>query len=193
MECRLEWCENKAKTRGMCGMHYQRWQKGHDLTTPARSNARTPETCTVEGCENTYQAKGYCATHYSRYRTGLDIYAPVRLRGIHTGCTVPGCDSPHDSLGHCAIHAHYRRNYSLSNDQILQIPDKCEACGAAGPVVVDHDHDCCPGDRSCGKCVRGYICRKCNSGIGLLGDTAEGVEKALKYLQKALAKSLRLN
>lgn len=27
---------------------------------------------------------------------------------------------------------------------------------------VDHDHDCCPGTYSCGKCIRGLLCRSCN-------------------------------
>ena len=32
---------------------------------------------------------------------------------------------------------------------------------------------------------RGYICRQCNSAIGMLGDCEQGVERALKYLKKA--------
>lgn len=41
-------------------------------------------------------------------------------------------------------------------------------------LAVDHCHET-------GK-IRGLLCRKCNMGIGLLGDNADLVEKALCYL-----------
>ena len=32
--------------------------------------------------------------------------------------------------------------------------------------------------------VRGWLCKRCNTAIGLLGDNAGGVQRALDYLQR---------
>jgi Recombination endonuclease VII len=51
-------------------------------------------------------------------------------------------------------------------------------------LVVDHDHKCCPGKKSCGKCIRGLLCDKCNTGIGLLGDSILVLQEAIRYLER---------
>jgi hypothetical protein len=41
----------------------------------------------------------------------------------------------------------------------------CAGCHTPMPdekLEVDHDHACCPGKRSCGRCVRGLLCHPCN-------------------------------
>ena len=47
----------------------------------------------------------------------------------------------------------------------------------------DHDHACCPSKRSCGRCIRGLLCMRCNMALGLLGDDEAALEAALRYLR----------
>ncbi len=53
----------------------------------------------------------------------------------------------------------------------------CEkACVTNNTLSIDHDHNT--------KQVRGLLCRKCNSGIGMLDDSPELLQKAIKYLKR---------
>ena len=49
-------------------------------------------------------------------------------------------------------------------------------------LAVDHDHSCCPGVNTCGKCVRGLICQRCNMGMGAMDDNPEILLAAYRYL-----------
>ena len=49
---------------------------------------------------------------------------------------------------------------------------------------VDHDHSCCPGQKSCGKCIRGLLCKFCNGGIGFFKDKPAHLRRAATYLEK---------
>lgn len=55
-------------------------------------------------------------------------------------------------------------------------------------VHVDHDHSCCRGIRSCGRCVRGLACEACNRGIGAFGDDPERMMRVAGRLAAAIAK-----
>ena len=57
-------------------------------------------------------------------------------------------------------------------------PKVCDCCGEPSEksLVVDHDHATLK--------FRGWLCANCNLGIGHLGDTLEGVEKALAFLRR---------
>lgn len=65
----------------------------------------------------------------------------------------------------------------------------CAICGTDKPggvherFVIDHDHACCPGGKgSCGGCVRGLLCGRCNTAIGLLDDDPARLAAAINYL-----------
>lgn len=49
-------------------------------------------------------------------------------------------------------------------------------------MPLDHDRTCCPGDKSCGKCIRGVLCNGCNLALGFVGESAEALSGLLDYL-----------
>ena len=59
----------------------------------------------------------------------------------------------------------------------------CKAPGTWETLVIDHDHQCCPKQFSCGNCIRGALCKKCNTALGLLGDTIESLQAAADYVK----------
>jgi len=59
----------------------------------------------------------------------------------------------------------------------------CRICGSSDNPHVDHDHTCCPGDKTCGKCVRGILCAKHNVGLGAFNDSVAELKKAIAYLE----------
>ena|ERR1022692_284954 len=65
----------------------------------------------------------------------------------------------------------------------LLIP-KLNKSGQPG-FYIYHDHECCPGHYSCGKCVRGLLCHSCNTGIGFLKDSVQMLKSAISYLRRS--------
>ena len=57
----------------------------------------------------------------------------------------------------------------------------CTACNRVDKLFLDHDHAISHIDWR--KSFRGYICKNCNSSLGLGGDCEEGVLKLLAYLR----------
>jgi hypothetical protein len=87
-----------------------------------------------------------------------------------------------------------RNFYNLTEQDYLDLLASqggvCAICGGDDPGTkkggwaVDHDHSCCPGKKSCGACVRGLLCRPCNSGLGHLRDSPLLLHNAIAYLDR---------
>ena len=86
--------------------------------------------------------------------------------------------------------------YKISIEEYNELFDKqkgvCAICCKPEKIVsndkiinlsVDHDHSCCLGKKSCGKCIRGLLCHSCNTGIGRFYDDINLLNSAIVYLQ----------
>jgi len=83
-----------------------------------------------------------------------------------------------------------KRTYGISLEGFNMMYEKCEGrceiCGSEGFVLnessrmklaLDHDHNT-------GQ-VRGFLCHNCNRALGLLKDSIDNLEEAIKYLKRA--------
>jgi hypothetical protein len=81
------------------------------------------------------------------------------------------------------LRSHYGITQAEYDALFSQQQGLCGICGREGsrtvgpPLDVDHDH--------VRNRVRGLLCNSCNRAVGLLGDSIEGLERALEYLRKA--------
>jgi hypothetical protein len=60
----------------------------------------------------------------------------------------------------------------------------CWLCRRNRGRQVDHDHKCCVGKTSCGKCVRGLLCGPCNKFLGHIRDNPEIAMNIVTYLDE---------
>jgi len=47
---------------------------------------------------------------------------------------------------------------------------------------IDHDHSCCPGQYSCGSCIRGLLCSPCNLFLGMYEKNPKSLKGLIKYI-----------
>jgi hypothetical protein len=149
--CREPGCANKARAR-----QGARYCEEHTRTHGYNPLSGTqPSTCS-------------CGTAYRRPHRGIG-YSPW-LEAWYQFCAACHRLSP---LDRPQLRTHHVP-FELTIKWLERRADlDCELCGrrlsrksnVARPCI-DHDHTCCPGERSCGKCIRGVLCMQCNTNIG---------------------------
>jgi len=151
---------------------------------------KTCTRCNKEKALNEYNKR-------SRSKDGLDIYCKTCRKSIQyysrtynkNRCTWNECDRANWVDGLCQMHFKRKLNgkpmdidrdsnnkytrikhrYKLTKEQYdLMAKDGCYVCSSTEFLHVDHDHACCPTNKTCGKCVRGIVCHSCNITLGRL-------------------------
>ena len=133
---------------------------GTRVHTKDKYNAAGQRLCTTCGLHRDL-------TFFRRQTVVLDGYA-VRCNP---------CMRDHNTL------VNYGHRYS---DLFTAQGGRCAMCGETSPgrnLSVDHDHACCPGNKSCGACVRGLLCVRCNTALGVL-ESARTLDLGATYLSR---------
>jgi hypothetical protein len=76
----------------------------------------------------------------------------------------------------------HRISKELFEEMVAKFDGKCYTCNINKATNIDHDHSCCSGQRSCGKCIRGILCSQCNTALGLVKDSKEVLQNLIQYL-----------
>jgi hypothetical protein len=138
--------------------------------------------CSVEDCDRLHLSRGYCAAHYSRWYRNGDARL-VKTRPMLSQSPRKRQETPDRNMRY-----YVKKRYGITLDEYRgtmarlreEQENVCPLCGLPDPDVLDHDHE--TGE------FRGVLHRKCNSGLGQLGDSVATLERAIDYL-KARAKA----
>jgi hypothetical protein len=172
--CTFPDCGRPHMSQGLCDGHVRQVKRGRELkplrVTRSRGEslkemARGVRTCVGKnGCGRTLPL-----SQFSKHRKTADGY-------------VTNCKD-------CSRSVLMKLKYDLTQVQWDALFDSqgrcCAICRTDTPGfdrwATDHDHSCCPGQRTCGKCVRAILCITCNTMVGFIESNPNFAE-ALNYV-----------
>ena len=153
-------------------------------------------------CVAAYNAANYAANREQISTHASARYAadPEKYRAMSAAWAKANPDKKRaGNATFVAANPDYHRNVNLKRygltpaawDAMLAAQDgKCSVCatstpGGYGTWHIDHDHACCSGVNSCGSCVRGLLCARCNLGLGYFNDSPDTLASAMAYLLRS--------
>jgi len=180
VRCDIDWCEEEQWQRQLCSAHYQRKRDGRDMSKPLQKNRKNGEVLFRDKngkkqcvrCRIFYQEQDFTS-----HKRTLDLHQPY--------CKI--CVAERMRI------RKYKIDDSLFKEMLRLQGGSCAICKSEKPDGnngwhLDHDHSCCEGINTCGKCVRGILCSSCNKGLGHFRDSPELMQKAIWYLKREIAR-----
>jgi hypothetical protein len=172
MKCSFGPCNRSSVTHGLCATHDRQRKEGKELTV-----IRSWVSQSARNQNGEKQCRSCLAW--------LPV-AQFSKNARHSDGLTYKCRR-------CAVDDHRLRAYGVTAAQYDALSakqgGKCAICGSGSQLsrelAVDHNHECCPAGASCGECVRGLLCSRCNTGIGLFGDSPRLLLLAMEYLTNA--------
>lgn len=177
--CSVRECETKVLSRGLCNRHYLKARRrGELLPLEVKGWHRITEP-------DLEKRVGVCAVCGPdtpiRIRPERGHECQNRRRKDNKGRSRPS-DRSRGRRGERI------RRYSITVADVERMRTEQGGCCAicrqpTEKLVVDHDHACCPKKKtSCGRCVRGLLCSRCNLTLGWLRDDPQLAIRSAEYL-----------
>lgn len=172
--CSVEGCNKPYDSKGCCSTHYRRlYQTG------------STERVRLVSTDRDEQGRKQCSTCREWRSESMFSSSTPRsggtLDGLLSQCNPCRTKFPPEKFG-------------ISEEAYEVLLDSqggcCYICQSDSPgerystFAVDHDHSCCPTQDTCGTCVRGLLCWKCNTALGQLQDSIPALQRAIEYLNR---------
>ncbi len=171
--CVVDWCSKPMKITksgtlnimGFCTTHEGRYYR---YGTP------TPDVACFE-CHTTFPFS-FPGSHIVKQGNGPQkFYCPT--------CNVLLSKYNHLVPNHHSLLYFYKLTPVGYIKLLIRQRFSCALCHTSDvKLVVDHDHSCCPGRESCGKCVRGLVCYNCNIFLGRYDTNPDILQQTHEYL-----------
>lgn len=174
MDCSFEVCDRPAISKGLCQAHYYQRHRGHELTRINRKKNRT----TAEVLFRDHLGRKQCLRCHAWLPESFFFLSTITADNLR-----PYCDR-------CQIIQRQESMYSMTEQDLSRLLEEqdfgCAICGVVipggmGTWHIDHDHNCCPGERTCGKCTRGLLCYQCNVHLGFV---EKYLDRIIEYVHR---------
>ena len=195
LTCAKEECANLAKVNYLCVYHYYsaRWE-----SLPSTSPSYSPRPNGLPKEKPSYRnADGdkWCNAHKGWLPESQFNRNKYNVDGLQRQCRA--CRKVYADRTKDSSRSQYlMRAYNMTPQEFEEMFDsqgrRCLICSTDTPNgrhsswCVDHDHTCCPEAKTCGECVRGIICCRCNRLLGLAKDSQTTLIRAALYLEQSV-------
>lgn len=165
-------CDKPLKRQGYCSLHFARFLSGIPMFAPI-PDRRQP----FELCDRDSSGRKYC----------IECDRWLTESSFGERATTP--DGKNIKCRMCVSARRHRTTGKFVLSLAEAVDWRCPGCSkplsidGARTFHLDHDHNCCPGTTSCGKCIRGILCERCNHCLGNAGDNVQTMRNLIAYLE----------